>query len=246
MTRIESPEAGRSLAQFLRDTGEKAVAARFGNESPRMLRIEVDGGVWLKPGAGIACRGEIAFERLPTIGARSPLEALLREAAPLVRAAGRGRLFCGHHGTHAHVVRLAGETIVVTWPDLLAFEESLAFEPALVRHGVGVAAGGLVAVRLSGHGSLALATHGEPLTLEVAPGRPVHTDPLATLAWSAELTPSLKVDVTWRTAIGHGGHEAVQMRFEGAGFVVVQPYEDARRFGVRVNPLQRLASLVTG
>ena len=46
----------------------------------------MDGGVWLKPGAAVAYRGDLTFERLPTLGAGSVQDAVLREAAPLVRA----------------------------------------------------------------------------------------------------------------------------------------------------------------
>jgi uncharacterized protein (AIM24 family) len=239
-------EQVQSLARFLADTGEKGEAGGFDNESARTLRVDVDGGVWIKPGAAIAYRGDIRFDRLRTLEAPTVEDALLREVAPLVRAHGKGRLFCGSHGSHAFVVRLSGETLVVAWPDLLAFEESLECEGALVGHGVGIAAGGLAVMRLSGHGSLALVCHGRPLTLPVSPDQPVSTDPHATLAWSARLSPRLKTDISWRTAIRHGGQEAVQMLFEGDGFVVVQPFEDPSRFSLRANPLQKLASLVTG
>src|SRR5262245_17786659 len=236
-----------SLAQFVRETGAlETPGEAFESESARTLRIDVDGGVWLKPGAAIAYRGEIAFERLATLDARSLKDVVLRETSPLVRAVGKGRLYCGHHGSHVRVVRLAGESIVVTWEDLLAFEESLVFEPKLVGDGLGIAAGGLVAMTLSGHGALAMATHGQPLTLEVTPGSPVSTDPHATLAWSATLTPALKTDLSWRSIFAHGGHEPVQMFFEGEGFVVVQPYEDRSRFGIKVSPLKRLASMIVG
>ncbi len=242
-----SSELRYPLERFVRDTCEKAMAGeRFRNESARTLRIDVDGGVWLKPGAAIAYRGCIQFERLATLSGHSPRQALLREVAPLVRAIGKGRLYCAHHGAHACVVRLTGETILVSSEDLLAFEESLAFETSLVGDGVGVAAGGLAVVRLSGHGALALASHGAPLTLRVEPGEPVCTDPHATLAWSDTLTPVLKMDMSWRSVFAHGGHEPVQMRFEGSGFVMVQPYERPSRIGATAAPLKQLASRVVG
>jgi uncharacterized protein (AIM24 family) len=138
----------------------------FENQSARTLRVDVDGGVWLKPGAAIAYRGDIAFERRATLDASSLADAALREIAPLVRAVGRGRLYCAQHGSNVHVVRLAGESTVVAWRDLLAFEESLAFVVNRVGHGIGVAAGGMTSMTLSGHGALAIATHGQPLILE--------------------------------------------------------------------------------
>ena len=236
-----------SIEGLLHDTGEKPASAQhFERESERMLRIDVDGGVWLKPGAAIAYRGQLKFERLHTLAARSLIDAAMRETSPLVRASGTGRLFCAHRGLHVRPVRLNGDTIVVAWPDLLAFEESLTFKTRLVAHGIGIAAGGLTAVELSGHGSLAIVSHGEPLTLSVTPDAPLSTDPHATLAWSGSLTPALKTDLSWRSIVRHGGAEPVQMRFEGRGFVAVQPYEDASRFTAKFNPFARIKSLVAG
>ena len=218
----------------------------FVQESDRMLRIDVDGGVWLKPGAAIAYRGNICFERLPTLAAHSLAEAALREIAPIVRAVGRGRVFCGHHGAHVQIIRLSGETINVVSQDLVAFEETLHFEPHVVAHGVGVAAGGLITMRLSGQGSVAIASHGEPLALEVMLGDPVSTDPHATIAWWVGLSPALKTDLSWRSLFRHGGHEPVQMFFEGTGRVMVQPFEDPRRISFERGALQRLSTMLAG
>lgn len=241
------PEAVQNLSAFLAETREQHPRGQaFENETARTLRVDVDGSVWLKPGAAIAYRGDIAFERLPTLRAESVLDAVLRETAPLVRAVGKGRLYCGHHGAHLRTVQLRGESIIVSWQDLVAFDQSLSFESMLLGHGVGLAAGGLVVVRLSGHGSFAVATHGRPITLDVSPGHPVSTDPYATIAWSADLSPTLKLDVTWRSTLGHGGHEPVQMSFDGSGFVIVQPYEDPSRFGLGPHPVRRVASLFAG
>jgi uncharacterized protein (AIM24 family) len=213
-------------------------------ESERVLRIDLNGGVWIKPGAAIAHRGDITFTRLPTAAAPSLRAAAMREAAPLVRASGTGLLYCAHRGAHVHVITLADEAIVVSAQELLALETSLDFEMSLLGHGLGLAAGGLVVATLRGSGSFALLTHGETLTLNVTPGKPVFTDPHATVAWSAALTPALRTDLTWRSAIAHGGQEPVQMFFEGDGFVIVQPYEDAARLTPRENPLGALTKLL--
>jgi uncharacterized protein (AIM24 family) len=216
--------------QFVAGSREKAdTGDRFDKESERVLRIELDGSVWLKPGAAIAYRGDMRFERRHTMDARSVADAALREMAPLVRATGRGRLYCGHHGWHVHIVRLAGEELFVRWEELLAFEESLSFDTVLLAKGASVAAGGMVMVKLSGHGSMAVALHGRPLTLPVTPDNPVTTDPHATLAWSGGLMPRLRTDVSWRSLLHHGGQEPIQLRFAGHGFVVVQPSEDPAR-----------------
>ena len=86
--------------------------------------------------------------------------------------------------------------------------------------------GGLFQVRLSGTGHVAITTHGEPLTLLVKPGHPVFKDPNATVAWSGNLTPTIKTDISLKTFIGRGSGESFQMKFEGEGLVVVQAYEE--------------------
>ena len=220
------------------------MSGSFNAESDRILGVDVDGGVWIKPGAAIAYRGDLSFERLPTTGAQSIAEAAVRELSPLVRANGTGRLYCAHRGSHVRILRLRGETLVVSAQELLAFEDSLDFKLSLVGDGVGIAAGGLIVASLSGPGAVAIATHGEPLTLEVAPGNPVSTDPHATVAWSRGLTPRLKTDLSWRTAVGHGGQEPIQMCFEGAGFVIVQPFKDPSRLTLTDNPVSDVAKLI--
>ena len=79
MNAFEShPETVRTLAGFVAETGEQGPAAEsFANETARTLRIDVDGGVWLTPGAAVAYRGEIRFERLPTLGAIGVLVGFL-------------------------------------------------------------------------------------------------------------------------------------------------------------------------
>lgn len=64
------------------------------------------------------------------------------------------------------------------------------------------------------------------LTLQVRPGQPVFTDPNATVAWSGALSPALVSNITPGTLIGRGSGETFRLRFEGQGWVVLQPNED--------------------
>ena len=41
-----------------------------------------------------------------------------------------------------------------------------------------------------------------------------------------QLSPELKTDIQLKTFVGRGSGESVQMKFEGDGFVVVQPFEE--------------------
>ena len=235
----------RTLSHFFEAHAERGTPGDlFEKEAKRVLRIDVDGDVWLQPGAAIAYRGNLRFERLPTLKARSIRSAVLREITPLARATGAGRLYCSRHGWHVEVITLDGETLFVSWEELLAFETSLRFEMHLVPHGVGLFAGGLIVVKLEGHGALGVVVHGEPLCLPVSPVQPLATDPHCTLAWTGGLTPTLKTDLGWRSLFRHGGKEPFQMHFDGTGWVVVQPHEDPSRFKLGLHPLKRIRKLI--
>ncbi len=54
----------------------------------------------------------------------------------------------------------------------------------------------------------------------------VYTDPNATVAWSGNLQPNIKTDVSLKTFFGRSSGESLQMEFVGDGFVVIQPYEE--------------------
>jgi uncharacterized protein (AIM24 family) len=44
--------------------------------------------------------------------------------------------------------------------------------------------------------------------------------------WSGHLEPEFKTDIQLKTLFGRGSGESVQLKFQGEGFVVVQPYEE--------------------
>nr|WP_238380678.1 AIM24 family protein [Methanolobus vulcani] len=60
----------------------------------------------------------------------------------------------------------------------------------------------------------------------VSSDRPVFTDPNATVAWSGNLQPDIKTDISLKTLVGRSSGESIQMAFKGEGFVVIQPYEE--------------------
>ena len=80
---------------------------------------------------------------------------------------------------------------------------------------------------------IAITTHYDPLTLRVTPGADVSTDPNATVAWSGNLQPDFVTDISLGTFFGRAAGESVQMKFQGEGWVVVQPYEEVIRAAPR-------------
>ena len=219
-----------SLTDFISRTGERDnPGSVFELESSKMLEIHVSGRVWTKLGAAIAYRGDLKFVREGILegGLMNALKkAATGEMTPLAKVEGTGLLYVADTAKEITVLRLNGESINVSGNDLLAFEDSVKYEITMLRRVAGMMSGGLFSVRLTGTGMVALTTHGHPLTLRVTPSDPVSTDPNATVAWSSNLQPELKTDISIKTLIGRGGGETFQMLFRGDGFVVVQPYEE--------------------
>ena len=148
------------------------------------------------------------------------------EMAPLSKIEGTGVAYLADSAKDVTILRLQNETLNVNGNDLLAFEEAVAYQITMHRRIAGMLAGGLFSVRLSGSGMVALMSHGRPLTLRVTPQDPVVTDPNATIAWSGNLAPEIKVDTSFKALMGRGGGETFQMVFRGDGFVVIQPFEE--------------------
>lgn len=226
----EAGALGRTLQDFLQDTAERDRPGDvFELESRRMLEVHVSGRVWSKLGAMVAYRGDLKFIREGAFegGIGKALRRMVSgEVSPLARIEGRGIAYLADTGKHVTVLRLQGETLNVNGNDLLAFEDSIAYDVTFHKRVASMLAGGLFSVRLSGHGLVALTSHGEPLTLRCTAADPITTDPNATVAWSGNLMPELRTDISLRTLIGRGGGETFQMFFRGEGFVVVQPYEE--------------------
>lgn len=124
------------------------------------------------------------------------------------------------------IIQLHGEEIIVNGNDLLAFEPSIEYEIKMMKKLGAILAGGLFNVRLRGTGMIAFTSHYESITHRVTPDAPVYTDPNATIAWSGNLEPTFKSDISLRTFMGRGGGESFQMEFKGDGFVVIQPFEE--------------------
>lgn len=208
-----------------RDKGE----GLFELESQRLLEINLSDTVWTKTGSMVAYTGDIKFTREGVLehGAGKMLKRFMtREGTRLTKAEGRGKLYLADAGKKVTILQLEGETLFVNGNDVLAFEDVIRWDISMMRKMTAMLAGGLFNVRLEGHGNVAITTHYDPLVLMVSPSQPVFTDPNATVAWSGELSPELKTDVSMKTFFGRGSGESMQMYFEGSGFVVIQPYEE--------------------
>ena len=201
----------------------------FELESPRILECNLDGMLWTKMGSMIAYVGQIKFTREGMMEhglGKMFKKALTGEGTRLTKAEGRGRLYLADEGKKIQILNLQNEAIYVNGNDLLAFEPQISWDIKLMRKVSAMLAGGLFNVRLEGTGMVAITSHYEPMALIVRPDQPVITDPNATVAWSGNLSPEFRTDMSLKTFLGRHSGESIQMEFRGEGFVVVQPFEE--------------------
>lgn len=220
-----------SVEEFVQNTAQQDRGqGLFELENRYLLEVNLSGMVWMKHGSMVAYTGDLKFEREGMLehGIGKLLKkSMTGEGTRLTKASGNGRVYLADSGKEIQILNLQNDAIYVNGNDLLAFEDGLKWDITMMKKVTAMMAGGLFNVRLEGSGMVAITSHFKPMTLMVEPGRPVVTDPNATVAWSRNLQPELKTDVSMKTFLGRGSGESIQMRFEGEGFVVVQPYEEA-------------------
>lgn len=221
-----------SIQALLDETAQKEEKnGLFELENPYTLELNLKNQrVMMKKGAMVAYVGDVKFEREGVLskGLGNMLKkAVSGEGTSMMKTEGTGRVYAADNGKKIRLLHLENESINVNGNDVLAHEESVASNIKMMKSMAGVMGGGLFQVNLSGTGYIVITTHGTPLTLLVKPGQPVFTDPNATVAWSGNLTPSIKTDISLKTLIGRGSGESFQMKFEGDGWVVIQPYEES-------------------
>lgn len=222
--------SGYSVEEFVKSTAQDNEANRpFELENPHLLEVNLKGRVWAKAGSMVAYTGQVKFTREGVFehGLGKMLKKMATgEGTNLMKVEGQGRVYLAEKGKKVRVLALQNETIFVNGNDLLAFEDTVKWDITMMRRMAGMMTGGLFNVRLTGPGMVAITTHYEPLTLQVLPGQPIFTDPNATVAWSGSLTPDIRTDLSLGTFFGRGSGESLQLKFEGSGWVVVQPYEE--------------------
>jgi uncharacterized protein (AIM24 family) len=215
------------LNDFVSQNEPDETGERFELENSKLLDIDVDGTIIAKVGSMIAYDGELSFTGKSS--AEGGLKGMIKskvssEGTPVMEIEGRGHVYLADQEKKIQILELgAGESISVNGNDVLAFEDRVDYEIGTIGSIGGASAGGLLNVYLTGPGTVAITTHGDPLVLQP----PIRTDPDATVAWSSNLSPTLKADRSLKDSIGQSSDETFQMSFEGdSGFVVVQPYEE--------------------
>jgi uncharacterized protein (AIM24 family) len=204
----------------------------FELENERILEINLNGEVWIKMGAMIAYRGRVKFTREGIFerGVGTLVKRVVTgEGGHMSKATGVGTVYIADQGKKITVLNLQEEAVCVNGSDLLALQTSVDYKVKMMKKIGGAVAGGLFNVRVGGAGLVAIGTQYDPVVLEVSPDNPVATDPNSTVAWSDTLDPEIKIDASFKTLMGRGSGDSVQMLFRGSGFVVIQPLEETSR-----------------
>jgi uncharacterized protein (AIM24 family) len=215
--------------------GQTPVRDRMSTHGAKICKVIMQGGpdVLARTGSMIAYEGLIDFNPNPP-----QISSMIRswatgEGVPLMVCTGQGELYLADYGKDVVVMQLQGEALSVNGKNILAFDSTLQWNIERVQ-GVSMLSGmGMFNVVLRGQGWVALTSKGTPIMLDTREAETfVDTDALVAFTEGLRVKPR-------RTArlgglIGRGSGEAFQLGFQGQGFVVVQPSEDARpNFSVR-------------
>ncbi len=195
-------------------------------QNPKLLRVRLTEPFLAKQGAMVAYQGELAFHYQGAGMGRVLKRALTGEGLALMRVEGRGDCFLADRARSVHLLQLENSGISVNGANVLAFSQSLDWNVERVK-GAAMATGGLFNTTLRGTGWLAIVTEGDPVVLDAGVA-PTFADTDAIVAWSADLNISLHSTMSAGALIGRGSGEAVQVVFQGRGFVIVQPSETVK------------------
>ncbi len=205
---------------------EAGNADGFALQNPRMLRIALNGEAMARQGAMVAYQGQVDFAYQGAGGMGKLLKkAFTGEGLPLMKMTGRGDVFLADDAREIHLLTLEGDSITVNGSNVLAFESSLQWDIRRVE-GASMMSGGVFNTTFTGHGKIAITSHGTPVVLAV--DAPTFADMQAAIAWSTTLQTSVRRTAGAAALIGRGSGEAFQLAFAGQGFVVVQASEGPR------------------
>jgi uncharacterized protein (AIM24 family) len=197
---------------------------RFALQNSQMLRVSLGPDVLSVKGAMVAFQGEIRFdhERSGSVG-KLLKKMVTSEDMPLMRVSGQGEVFFANEAGYVYLVDLDGDGMSINGRNLLAFDAAMQWDINRVK-GAGMMTGGLFNTTVSGTGTVALCTVGQPVVLDCSQ-QPTYVDVQACVAWSSHLVPDVVSSMNMRSMLRGGSGEAFQYAFHGPGFVVVQPSE---------------------
>ncbi|WP_078312178.1 MULTISPECIES: AIM24 family protein [unclassified Mycobacterium] len=198
-------------------------AKPISNQNAKLLRVRLGEPFLARQGSMVAYQGNVDFAFEGGGAAKFLKKALTGEGLPLMRCSGQGDVFLAERAFDVHLLNLNNAGLSISGKNVLAFSAGLNWNIERVK-GASMVTGGLFNTTLRGTGWVALTTDGPPVVLNAAEA-PTFADTNAVVAWSANLQTQLKTSFKAGALIGRGSGEALQVAFQGQGFVIVQPSE---------------------
>ncbi|HEX2315793.1 MAG TPA: AIM24 family protein [Thermomonospora sp.] len=209
---------------FFGNMEQAQLPGHFALQNSKMLRVHLNGDVLARQGSMVAFQGQMDFDYEGSGGVgRFLKKALTGEGVPTMRVKGQGLLFLAHDADDIHLFYLENETLTVNGSNILAYDAHLQSDIQRVQ-GAGIAAGGLFNTTLTGTGWVAITAHGTPVMLDTSRA-PTFVDGQSAICWSAGLHVGVNKTFKAGALIGRGSGEAMQLAFQGQGFVLVQASE---------------------
>ena len=206
---------------------ETASQDAFALQNHKLLKVRLDQvTIQAKLGSMVAYQGDVHFEHAGAGGvSRFIKKAVTGEGTKLMKVSGTGEVFLADEAQDVHLIYLENDAITCNGANVLAFDAGIDWDIRKVEGGfAGALAGGLFNMALQGTGWVAILSDGPPVLLNTGEA-PTYCDPQAAITWSSGVTTQVKTDVNLKTFIGRGSGESLQMAFQGAGWVLVQPSE---------------------
>ena len=212
-----------TLGEFQETQAQEA----FALQNSKLLKVSLNQiTIQAKIGSMVAYQGDVSFEHAGSGGLNKLVKkALTGEGTKLMKIEGTGEVFLAEQAQDIHLIKLENEAISCNGRNVLAFDAGIDWDITRLDSGVaGALAGGLYNMSLAGSGWVAVVSDGPPVLLNTGDA-PTYADPQAAITWSSGIQTSVKTDVKLKNFIGRGSGESLQMAFQGAGWVLVQPSE---------------------
>ncbi len=204
---------------------QPAYAPGMSVQNAKTITYAVNGEMLARQGTMIAYRGNLRFERKGQGMGGMLKRAVTGEGLPLMAVRGQGEAWFAHEARNCFIIAVEpGDVFTVNGRNVLCFDPTLAYEIKTVK-GASVTSSGLFTSVFSGQGKLGLVCEGNPLVIPVSQRQPVFVDTDAVVGWTAQLRTSLHRSQSFGSMIRGGSGEAVQLKLEGEGLVVVRPSE---------------------
>jgi uncharacterized protein (AIM24 family) len=203
----------------------------FALQNAKLLKVSLNQiTIQAKLGSMVAYQGDVRFEHAGSGGINKFIKkAVTGEGTKLMKIEGAGEVFLAHLAEDIHLIKLENDQITCNGQNVLAFDAGIEWDIKRLEGpgaAAGALAGGLYNMALSGSGWVAIVSDGPPVLLTTGE-LPTFVDPNAAITWSSAVTPHVKADANLKTLIGKGSGETIQLGFQGAGWVLVQPSEGA-------------------